>query len=448
MLNTNFTEKFCKEGLTFDDVLLIPAASEVLPNQVDVSTWLTKNIKLNTPIMTAAMDTVTTADMAIAIAREGGIGVIHKNMSIEQQVEEVDRVKRSENGVIVDPFHLSPEHFVFDADELMSKYRISGVPICEKGKLVGIITNRDLRFLSDYNMKIKDVMTKENLVTAPVGTTLEEAQKILSSHKIEKLRQNGDAFIGSLFFDSARHPCKTALDHEIHALTSVGCPKKFMQLRLDTGKREALCTRCLRLDCREDTSLGKKAELCDKTAGPEHAQGIFRKTVRRRSYHTQDMMLKVTLSAIGIGQVPRKIHRHGIDGEIAAGEILLEARNKAHLGRVASVKIRALRAKRRDLGLRAVQKHGDGPVADAGRDAVRKERHDLLGQGRGGDVPVMQATAKQTVTHASADIIRLKPGGIQRFQDHIRLFCVHNGVTPFPTAIFRKTACVCGKNSI
>ena len=120
MLNTNFNEKFCKEGLTFDDVLLIPAASEVLPNQVDVSTWLTKNIKLNTPIMTAAMDTVTTADMAIAIAREGGIGVIHKNMSIERQVEEVDRVKRSENGVIVDPFHLSPEHFVFDADELMA----------------------------------------------------------------------------------------------------------------------------------------------------------------------------------------------------------------------------------------------------------------------------------------------------------------------------------------
>lgn len=187
MLNTNFTEKFCKEGLTFDDVLLIPAASEVLPNQVDVSTWLTKNIKLNTPIMTAAMDTVTTADMAIAIAREGGIGVIHKNMSIERQVEEVDRVKRSENGVIVDPFHLSPEHFVFDADELMSKYRISGVPICEKGKLVGIITNRDMRFLSDYNGPISEVMTKENLITAPVGTTMEEAQAILRQHKIEKL---------------------------------------------------------------------------------------------------------------------------------------------------------------------------------------------------------------------------------------------------------------------
>lgn len=187
MLNTNSNEKFRKEGLTFDDVLLIPAASDVLPNQVDVSTVLARDIRLNTPIMTAAMDTVTTADMAIAIAREGGIGVIHKNMTIEQQVEEVDRVKRSENGVIVDPFHLSPEHFVFDADELMGKYRISGVPICEKGKLVGIITNRDLRFLTDYNMKIKEVMTKEDLVTAPVGTTLEEAQKILSAHKIEKL---------------------------------------------------------------------------------------------------------------------------------------------------------------------------------------------------------------------------------------------------------------------
>ena len=187
MLNTNFSEKFCKEGLTFDDVLLIPAASAVLPAEADISTWLTRSIKLNTPIMTAAMDTVTTADMAIAIAREGGIGVIHKNMTIEQQVEEVDKVKRSENGVIVDPFHLSPEHFVFDADELMSKYKISGVPICEKGKLVGIITNRDLRFLSNYNMKIKEVMTKDNLVTAPVGTTLEEAQKILSAHKIEKL---------------------------------------------------------------------------------------------------------------------------------------------------------------------------------------------------------------------------------------------------------------------
>ena len=160
MLNTNSNEKFRKEGLTFDDVLLIPAASDVLPNQVDVSTVLARDIRLNTPIMTAAMDTVTTADMAIAIAREGGIGVIHKNMTIEQQVEEVDRVKRSENGVIVDPFHLSPEHFVFDADELMGKYRISGVPICEKGKLVGIILGEEEYQANDGSIKTKLVVSK------------------------------------------------------------------------------------------------------------------------------------------------------------------------------------------------------------------------------------------------------------------------------------------------
>ena len=188
MLMTDYSQKFVKEGLTFDDVLLIPAKSDVLPKEVDVSTILARDIKLNTPIMTAAMDTVTTSPMAIAIAREGGIGIIHKNMTIEEQADEVDKVKRSENGVIVDPFYLSPEHFVFDADELMGKYKISGVPICdEKGKLVGILTNRDLRFLKDYNMKISEVMTKENLVTAPVGTTLDEAQEILRKHKIEKL---------------------------------------------------------------------------------------------------------------------------------------------------------------------------------------------------------------------------------------------------------------------
>ncbi len=187
MLNTNYESKFIKEGLTFDDVLLVPAESDILPNQVELGTRLAKNIYLNTPIMTAAMDTVTESKMAIAIAREGGIGVIHKNMSIEEQADEVDKVKRSENGVIVNPFSLSPEHFVFDADELMGKYRISGVPICEKGKLVGIITNRDLRFMSDFNVKIKDVMTKDNLVTAPVGTTMQQAQEILRQHKIEKL---------------------------------------------------------------------------------------------------------------------------------------------------------------------------------------------------------------------------------------------------------------------
>ena len=189
MMTRDYNEKFGKEGLTFDDVLLIPGESNVQPKDVDVSTYLTKKIKLNTPLMTAAMDTVTETRMAIAIAREGGIGIIHKNMSIEQQADAVDRVKRSENGVIVNPFSLTPNHYVFDANKLMAKYKISGVPICEDGKLVGIITNRDLRFMdeSDYSQKISEVMTNQDLVTAPVGTTLSEAQQILKKHKIEKL---------------------------------------------------------------------------------------------------------------------------------------------------------------------------------------------------------------------------------------------------------------------
>lgn len=190
MLNTNQETKFVKEGLTFDDVLLIPAHSEVEPRDVELSTHLTKNIKLNIPIMTSAMDTVTETRMAIAIAREGGIGIIHKNMSIEQQVDQVDRVKRSENGVIDNPFHLGPDHLVGEANALMGKYKISGVPICDsEGTLVGIITNRDLRFMDeqDFAQPIKNFMTKDHLVTAPVGTTLAEAQEILKSHRIEKL---------------------------------------------------------------------------------------------------------------------------------------------------------------------------------------------------------------------------------------------------------------------
>ncbi len=178
---------FEKIGLTFDDVLLIPQRSSVLPKDIDPGTWLTNGIRLNIPIMSAAMDTVTEARLAIAIAREGGIGIIHKNMSVEQQATEVDRVKRSEHGVIVDPFFLSPNHTIHDANELMGKYRISGVPITENGKLVGILTNRDLRFLKDYSQRIGDVMTKENLITGPVGTTLDQAQELLAIHKIEKL---------------------------------------------------------------------------------------------------------------------------------------------------------------------------------------------------------------------------------------------------------------------
>lgn len=182
--------KFSKEGLTFDDVLLIPAKSDVLPRDVDLQVTLTPTLKLNIPIISAGMDTVTESQMAIAMARQGGLGIIHKNMSIEEQAEQVDMVKRSENGVITDPFFLTPENQVYDAEHLMSKYRISGVPIVnnkEEQKLVGIITNRDLRFIEDYSIKIDEVMTKENLITAPVGTTISEAQKILQKHKIEKL---------------------------------------------------------------------------------------------------------------------------------------------------------------------------------------------------------------------------------------------------------------------
>ncbi len=193
MVNLNAGEKFLKEGLTFDDVLLIPAASDILPADVSVRTKLTKSITLNTPLMTAAMDTVTEAQMAIAIAREGGIGVIHKNMSIEAQADQVDMVKRSENGVIVNPFSLSPEHTVADADALMGKFKISGVPVCVDGKLVGILTNRDMRFITDFSLRIGDVMTKENLVTGPVGTTMEQAKEILSRHRIEKLPLVDDA---------------------------------------------------------------------------------------------------------------------------------------------------------------------------------------------------------------------------------------------------------------
>lgn len=182
------SDKFLKQGLTFDDVLLIPACSSVMPKDVSLVTKLSKNISLNIPLMTAAMDTVTESKMAIAIAREGGIGVIHKNMDIETQANEVDRVKRSENGIIINPFFLSPEHYVYDANELMKKYRISGIPICdENGILVGIITNRDLRFMTDFNILIREVMTKDNLITSHEGTTLKEAQNILMKHKIEKL---------------------------------------------------------------------------------------------------------------------------------------------------------------------------------------------------------------------------------------------------------------------
>lgn len=186
-------DKFGKQGLTFDDVLLIPAHSDVLPRDVDVRTHLTQNVTLNIPVMSAGMDTVTEAEMAIAMAREGGIGVIHKNMSIDEQAREVKLVKRSEHGIIVDPIYLAPDNTLSDADELMNKYHISGVPITENGKLVGIITNRDMRFEMDLSRPISDIMTSKGLITAPEHTTMEEAKRILQAHRIEKLPLVDDA---------------------------------------------------------------------------------------------------------------------------------------------------------------------------------------------------------------------------------------------------------------
>jgi len=179
--------KFAGTGLTFDDVLLVPAESHILPSEIDVHTRLTRGIRLNVPVVSAAMDTVTESRMAIALAREGGIGIIHKNLSIGDQVDQVDMVKRSENGVIINPFWLAPGHTLAEADELMAKYRISGVPICDNGRLIGIITNRDMKFETDLSKLVDDVMTKENLVTAPEGTTLAEAKEILRRYKVEKL---------------------------------------------------------------------------------------------------------------------------------------------------------------------------------------------------------------------------------------------------------------------
>lgn len=182
-----FEDKFATKGLTFDDVLLIPGRSDILPRDVEVNTYLTRNIKLNIPIVSAGMDTVTEAPMAIAMAREGGLGVIHKNMSIERQANEIDKVKRSEHGIIVDPIFLSPDNTLQDAHDLMEKYHISGVPVTVNSKLVGIITNRDLRFETNLTAKIRDCMTREHLITAPVGTSLEDAKELLRQHRIEKL---------------------------------------------------------------------------------------------------------------------------------------------------------------------------------------------------------------------------------------------------------------------
>src|SRR6202790_3275116 len=183
------------EGLTFDDVLLLPAHSAVLPADADTRTWITRRIGLNIPVVSAAMDTVTESHLAIALAQQGGLGIIHRNMSIDRQAEEVDRVKRSESGMIVDPVTMDPEQKIFEALEVMKRYRISGVPVTKNGKLVGILTNRDLRFETRYDLPIQNVMTKENLITVAVGTTLEEAEAILHRHRVEKLLVVDDQYM-------------------------------------------------------------------------------------------------------------------------------------------------------------------------------------------------------------------------------------------------------------
>jgi len=187
MILSAMTPDVIQEGLTFDDVLLQPAHSEITPAEADTSTRLTRNLHLKIPIVSAAMDTVTEAQMAIALSQQGGIGIIHRNMPIDKQAEQVDRVKRSESGMIVDPVTIEPERTIFEALEVMSRFRISGVPVTKNGKLVGILTNRDLRFESRYDLPISEVMTKENLITVSVGTTLEDARQILHKHRVEKL---------------------------------------------------------------------------------------------------------------------------------------------------------------------------------------------------------------------------------------------------------------------
>lgn len=257
--------KIIGDSITFDDVLLVPAYSDVVPNEVDVSTYLTRKIRLNIPLLSAGMDTVTEDRMAIAMARQGGIGVIHKNMSIQEQAEQVDRVKRSENGVITDPFFLSPDHTLADAEELMRKYRISGVPITEGRKLVGIITNRDLVFETDYTKKIRDVMTKEPLVTAKEGTTLEEAKKILSESKKEKLPIVDDDYnlVGLITIKDI----EKAIKYPLAAKDSMG--------RLLCGAAVGITANCLE---RVDALVKAKVDCVVLDSSHGHSENVLRCT--------------------------------------------------------------------------------------------------------------------------------------------------------------------------
>ena len=285
------------EGITFDDVLLVPAYSKVIPNQVDVTTYLTKKVKLNIPMMSAAMDTVTESKMAIAMARQCGIGIIHKNMSIEAQADEVDKVKRSENGVITDPFYLSPEHTLKDADELMAKFRISGVPITEGRKLVGIITNRDLKFETDFSKKIKECMTSEHLVTAKEGVTMEEAKRILAKARVEKLPIVDENFNlkGLITIKDIEKQIKYPLS------------AKDEQGRLLCGAAVGITANCLE---RVDALVKAKVDVVVMDSAHGHSANVIR-TVRMVKEKYPD--LQVIAGNVATGEATRALIEAGVD---------------------------------------------------------------------------------------------------------------------------------------
>lgn len=301
-------DKFGKQGLTFDDVLLIPAHSDVLPRDVDVRTHLTQNVTLNIPVMSAGMDTVTEAEMAIAMAREGGIGVIHKNMSIDEQAREVKLVKRSEHGIIVDPIYLAPDNTLSDADELMNKYHISGVPITENGTLVGIITNRDMRFETDLSRPISDIMTSKGLITAPEHTTMEEAKRILQAHRIEKLP----------LVDDAGHLKGLITIRDIEKMRKFPNSNKDSDGRLKVAAAIGVTSD---VEDRVEALLDAKADVLVIDTAHGHSEGVL-KTIRRlrkafphleliagnvATYDATKALIEAGVSAVKVGIGPGSI---------------------------------------------------------------------------------------------------------------------------------------------
>ena len=297
--------KIIGEGITFDDVLLVPAYSEVIPNEVDLSTYLTKKIRLNIPMMSAGMDTVTEHRMAIAMARQGGIGIIHKNMSIEAQAEEVDKVKRSENGVITDPFYLSPENTLEDANNLMAKFRISGVPITEGRKLVGIITNRDLKFEEDFSKKIKESMTSEGLITAKEGITLEEAKRVLAKARKEKLPIVDDE--GNLTGLITIKDIEKQIKYPLSAKDSQG--------RLLCGAAIGITANCLE---RVDALVKAKVDVIVMDSAHGHSANVLR-TVRMVKEKYPD--LQVIAGNVATGEAAKALIEAGVEVGIGPGSI-------------------------------------------------------------------------------------------------------------------------------